>query len=103
MNLNEITNKLKSIFEIYKEKYSLNLNEDYFLIKIQEELGELSSAHLKLTNRGRAESIEKHELEKNLREEIEDVISMTLLFDEVKNINIEDALNEKWFKYLKKS
>jgi NTP pyrophosphatase (non-canonical NTP hydrolase) len=85
---------------VYSEKYSIQTSDDYYLLKIQEELGELSSAYLKLTQRARAKQATAEELEKNLREEVADVIAMTILFAKGRGIDVQSALEEKWFKYL---
>jgi NTP pyrophosphatase (non-canonical NTP hydrolase) len=81
--------------------YSYCRDDDWYIIKIQEELGELSSAYLKLTQRARIGEKTTQELEKNLEDEIADVIAMTLLFAKNKNIDVEKALNDKWFCHLK--
>lgn len=39
-------------------------------------------------------------LENNLKEEIADVIAMTLLFAKNRGVDVEQALRDKWFKYL---
>lgn len=100
MNLKEIEEKLKRVSDIYAEKFNIKRNDDWFVLKIQEELGELSSAHLKLTERARVGELSKVELDKNLRDEIADVIAMTILFAQHKGIDVETAIKDKWFKYL---
>ncbi|MEK6773367.1 MAG: pyrophosphatase [Bdellovibrionota bacterium] len=100
MNLKEIEQKLKQIIDGYSEKFAIKRDDDWYVLKIQEELGELTAAHLKLTQRGRVVDKSKDELEKNLREEIADVIAMTILFAQHKGIDIEKALQDKWFKHL---
>lgn len=100
MNLKEIEVKLKRVSDLYAEKFKIKRTDDWFILKIQEELGELSSAHLKLTERGRIGEKSQEELQKNLRDEIADVLAMTILFAIDKNVDVEQALNDKWFKYL---
>lgn len=100
MNIQDMVTSLKKVILIYSEKYSIDLSDDYYLLKIQEELGELSSAHLKLTNRARKDSIPNEELQKNFEDEIADVLAMTMLFAEAKGLNVEDVLKRKWLRYL---
>ncbi len=100
MNLNEITTALGKVSDIYAERFSIRRDDDWFILKIQEELGELASAHLKITQRARVGTDSKEVLEKNLRDEIADVIAMTLLFAKHKGIDPEQALKDKWFQYL---
>lgn len=100
MNLKEISERLSKVSDIYAAKFEIRRDDDWFILKIQEELGELSSAYLKLTQRARTGQSTQAELEKNLQDEIADVIAMTLLFAKHKNIDVEQAIKEKWFQYL---
>lgn len=100
MNISQISDKLSTVLEVYIEKYGIARSDDWFILKIQEELGELSSAHLKLTQRGRVSGESQNELNKNFQDEIADVLAMTLLFAKHKGIDVERAIKDKWFKYL---
>jgi len=100
MNLNEISTQLARVSDIYAEKFEIRRDEDWFILKIQEELGELSSAYLKLTQRARVGQATQAELDKNLQEEVADVIAMTLLFAKHRGIDVEQAIKDKWFRYL---
>ncbi len=100
MNIKEISDKLEKISDMYAEKFNIRRDDDWFIIKIQEELGELSSAYLKLTQRARLGTDSKEKIEINLKEEVADVIALTLLFARHQNIDVERALQDKWFKYL---
>lgn len=100
MNLKDTEKNLKKIINGYCKKFSIKQESDWYIMKIQEEIGELSAAHLKLTGRGRIKDKSKSELEKNLRDEIADVIAMTILFAQHQGIDVEKALQDKWFKHL---
>lgn len=100
MNLKEITEQLIKISDGYVKKFNIRRDDDWFVLKIQEELGELSAAYLKLTQRARIGQATKPDLEKNLRDEVADVIAMTLLFAKHRNIDVEEAIKEKWFQHL---
>lgn len=100
MDLNEITNRLSKVSDIYADKFNIRRDDDWFVLKIQEELGELSAAHLKLTQRARIGENSQADLNKNLQDEIADVIAITLLFARHRGVDIQKAIEEKWFKYL---
>lgn len=100
MNLKEISDQLGKVSDIYSEKFKINRDNDWFILKIQEELGELTAAHLKLSQRARRGDITQAELESNLNDEVADVIALTLLYARHKNIDVERAIESKWFKYL---
>lgn len=100
MNLKEISDKLGKVSDIYAEKFGIRRDDDWFVLKIQEELGELTSAHLKLTQRARLGEQSQADLEKNLQDEIADVLALTLLYAKHRGVDPEQAIKSKWFKYL---
>lgn len=100
MNIKEITEWLQKVSDGYADRFNIKRDTDWFVLKIQEELGELVSTHLKLTDRGRREDEEPGKLLQNLEDEIADVIAMTLLFARHKGIDVEEAIRNKWFQYL---
>ncbi len=100
MKLKEIEEKLQKVCDIYAEKFKIKRNEDWFLLKLQDEVGELVSAHLKLTERARIDGLTPADLEKNFQDEIADVLAMTILFARYKSIDSEKSIREKWFQYL---
>lgn len=102
LGLKEIEEKLAVVCQGYSEKFGIDCTEDWFLLKLQEELGELVSAHLKLTQRARPGKKTSAEREQNLREEIADVLAMVLLYARARKIDVDEALADKWFRYLER-
>lgn len=100
MNLSEISEGLQKVSDIYSDRFAIKRDTDWYILKIQEELGELVSSHLKLTERGRVGGDSVSDLNQNLEEEIADVIAMTLLFARHKGIDVENAIRQKWFRHL---
>ena len=54
-----LSDSAAEISDIYAGKYGIDRNDDWFLLKLQEELGELAQAHLRLSGRGRGEATEQ--------------------------------------------
>lgn len=100
MTLKDVERNTKKIIDGYCLKHSISPDADWYIMKMQEELGELMAAHLKLTGRGRTKDKSKDELEQNFRDEIADVIAITILFAQHQGIDVENSLKEKWFKHL---
>ena len=97
----QVTPRLKRVRKGYAKKFGIDPTPDWHLLKVQEEVGEMVSAYLKLTGRARLKSQTKKELKENLRHEIADVVAMTLLFAETQGIDVAEAIEEKWYKYEK--
>ena len=100
MKIQELTQNLSAISDLYSKRFSIERTPEWYLIKIQEELGELSSAYLKLTGRARTEGNTVNDLRKNFEDEIADVLAMTMLFAKSQGVDIEKALQQKWYKHL---
>ena len=47
---------VRRISDIYAGKYGIVRDDDWYLLKLQEELGELTAGHLRLSSRGRGEA-----------------------------------------------
>lgn len=102
LSLKEIQEKIVRISGIYTKNFNITPTDDWYLLKIQEEIGELTSAHLKRKGQARAKEASDETLEKNKRDELADVLAHTLLYAHSQNIDLIQALEDKWLHYLKK-
>ena len=88
---------------LYSAEYpEVVVDRDYFPFKVSEEWGECLQAYLMLTDRGKQKNNSKEEIKGMLEEEIADVIGFLMLFADSEGIDLEQALNKKWFKRLSK-
>ncbi len=100
-SLNELTQKVKDVMVKYSEAYpEVEVDSDYYPLKITEEWGECMQAYLMYTDRGRQKGKSKEEIKDMLETEVADVFGFLLLFAENEGIDIEQALQKKWFKRL---
>ena len=101
--IKELTQKVEEIISRYKKEYpNVQMDRDYFAHKITEEWGECLKEYLMLTDRGRQKGFSKEEIKEHFMEEIADVFGYILAFASNEDIDLEKALEKKWFKYLKK-
>ena len=101
MTLGELTQKAKRIMAMYSDEYpEVKIDRDYYPFKITEEWGECMQAYLMFTDRGRQKGKSKEEIKQMLEEEIADVFGYLLLFAEREGVEIEKALDNKWFRHL---
>jgi NTP pyrophosphatase (non-canonical NTP hydrolase) len=99
--LQELTQKAKTIMGMYGEEYpEVQVDRDYYPFKISEEWGECMQAYLMHTDRGRQKGKSKDEIKAMFEEEVADVFGFLLLFAENEGIDLETALEKKWFKRL---
>lgn len=100
MTLHELSEKVERVSKDYEQTHSIERTPDWYLLKLHEELGELTQAYLKLNGQARAKGLSEEELRTQLTEEVADVFSHILLFARSNGVNLEEALEKKWFKFL---
>lgn len=101
MDLNALTNKVVMVSDQYEKNCNIKRDADWYILKLQEEIGELTQNYLSYTSRGRNRNLTQEELKKNISNEVADVLGQILLFANYHNIDIESAMEDKWFTYLK--
>ncbi len=100
MNIKDIMIKIAKISDIYSKKHSINRDSDWYILKLQEECWELVQSYLSLTSRGRKRDKTDAEIRTEFANELADMLAHVLLAAKHNNIDIEEALERKWYKYL---
>jgi len=95
MTLKDLQADVLRISDIYAREHSIDRDRDWALLKLQEELGELTKEHLNLSGRARG----KPDAEA-LANEAADVLGMLLIYCDHAGIDLEIAMQRKWLKWL---
>src|SRR4051812_35539534 len=97
MNFKELEKKVVENALDYGKEYNINIDEDFALLKLYEEVGELSQAVLIHRKKSRPE---KHMPEEKSKEEVAkelaDVVGMAMVNAHLMGVDLEDALTKKW-------
>jgi NTP pyrophosphatase (non-canonical NTP hydrolase) len=93
--LDQLSDDVARVSAIYAERFGVRRDDDWFLIKLQEELGELAQAHLRLSGRGRGSAEET-----DRADEAADVLCMLLLYCRRFGIDLDAAVARKWLSHL---
>src|ERR1700684_4347127 len=92
--------QLSEAFERASQRYAaanaIARDDDWFLLKLQEELGELTQVWMKLTQRGRTHGKTESELRTALEDETTDVLGHILLLAHRRGMNLDAAVERKW-------
>ena len=97
MDFEELQNKVVQNALDYGKKYNINIDEDFALFKLYEEVGELAQAILIHRKKSRPEKHVSTEISKqHLAEELADVVGMAIVNAHLLNIDLEEAINKKW-------
>ncbi len=103
MSLKAATEPVQQVCDLYAERCGIQRDDDWFLLKIQEELGELVQAHLRLTQRGRTKGLSPAELEAARADEAADLLCQVLLYCRHFGIDPDTAVQRKWLSWLDKA
>lgn len=95
MTLSALANDVRRISDIYAAEHGIERDRDWALLKLQEELGELTAEHLRMSGRARGAADPKA-----LADEAADVLGMLLIYCDRAGIDLERAMQDKWLHWL---
>lgn len=95
LTISEVADSAERISDIYARSHGIVRDDDWYLLKLQEELGELAQAHLRLSSRGRGEACEH-----DRADEAADVLCQLLLYCRRFGIDVDQAVRRKWLSWL---
>ena len=99
MNIKDLTKEVENISQIYSKKFNIDRDGDWFILKLQEELGELIQSYLMMIRQGRNKGKSEKEIKDNFRREVADVFSHVLLLAKFYKIDLEKEVEKKWLKW----
>ncbi len=80
----------------YAAANGVERDDDWFVLKLQEEVGELTQIWNKKTGRGRRKGMTDEELATALADETADVLGHILLFAHCNGLDLAAAVERKW-------
>lgn len=97
MEFKDIQSKILKNAEKYSNANSIRFDDDFAMIKLCEELGELSQAFLIHKRKCRVEKFtSKEDSKKEIAKELADVIGMAVILANLLEIDLEEAIDKKW-------
>ncbi|GGA46926.1 phosphoribosyl-ATP pyrophosphohydrolase [Pelagibacterium lentulum] len=99
--IGDLSRAVGLVSDTYAKRCEIDRDKDWSALKLSEETGELIAAHLKVTGRGRRNGEDSQMLEEARADEAADVFALLLLYAHEHDIDLVEALNRKWFRYLK--
>ena len=94
-DLDTLINLVREVSDIYADRFGIERDATWYLGKMTEELGEVTSAYLKLAGQGRGAGDPQ-----DLADEVADLLAFVLLFADWQGIDPVEALQAKWGRYL---
>lgn len=93
--LEAFIDRLEAISDRYGRVYGVDRGGDWHLLKLQEEMGELTQAYLAKTGRSRRDPGRAHA---EVAHEMADVLCILLLMARREGVDLNTAVRDKWLK-----
>lgn len=94
--LAELARRFQEASDSYARASGIVRDEDWYALKLAEELGELTQAWVRLTGRGRSQGASEYDLRDRLADEAADLLGHVLLFAARQELDLPRAIQRKW-------
>ena len=94
--LKDLMMQFEAASATYAADHSLERDDDWFVLKLQEEMGELIQIWNRVTGRGRRKGMTDMEVATALADETADVLGHVLLFAHRNGLDLAAAIERKW-------
>ncbi|MDO9526054.1 MAG: hypothetical protein Q7J57_11065 [Gemmobacter sp.] len=92
----DLTALVSNVSDLYAARMDITRDDLWYLAKLSEELGELTSAWLSAHGRGRSRGLDQTALAGAVENEAADLFAFLLLFAAREGIDLDGALRRKW-------
>ncbi|GAA3589953.1 pyrophosphatase [Kribbella ginsengisoli] len=99
MEITELSDRLEKLSARYAEHVGFDRTGDWFLLKLQEEVGELTQAYLQVTGRARTKGSSPDEIRDAFQLEFADVFCQLLLLARHCDVDVPAAIERKWLSH----
>ncbi len=96
MEVKQITEIVEMVSQLYAEKFNIERDANWFILKLQEEVGELIQSYLMLIGKARTKGKTAEEIEVEFRKEVADVFCHVLLLANFYGVDLEKEMDAKW-------
>lgn len=96
MDIAGMTQDVEKVSASYAEKFDIHRSDDWLLLKLNEEVGELTQAFLARSGQTRDKGRADGQLHSDLGAELADVLAHVLLIAHRFEIDLSDELDRKW-------
>jgi len=96
VNIRELTAQVEYVSRGYAARFGIDRDSNWQILKLHEEVGELTQAHLMRQGQARSKGLSSAEIDATFRAEVADVLSHVLLLAHHHNIDIVQEVERKW-------
>jgi len=96
----ELSDRIGRVGELYAKAHNIQRSSDWYLLKLTEELGELTAEHLLVDGRAKPNTDGSGGTREALENEAADLFGQFVLYLRENQIDIEAAIERKWLRHL---
>lgn len=101
MDIQKLSEDVEEVSKTYSKKFNIERDADWFVFKLQEEIGELTQSYLMLRGRARQKGKNVEEIREDFEGEVGDVLAHILLLIKHFNVDIDKVIEKKWMRWKK--
>ncbi|WP_377295896.1 pyrophosphatase [Rhizobium sp. SGZ-381] len=94
--LRQLIDEFETASRRYAEAHGVTRDPDWFVLKLHEEVGELTQSWNRLSGRGRPKGRSVEDMQRDLADEAADVLGHILLFAHANGLDLAAAVERKW-------
>lgn len=94
--VSDLMERFEAASAVYAGANGIRRDDDWFLLKLIEEAGELTQAANRLSGRSRAKGMNEAEIRQLLADETADLLGHVLLFARHHGLDLSAAIARKW-------
>jgi NTP pyrophosphatase (non-canonical NTP hydrolase) len=99
MDIQAMSDEVEEVSVHYAERHGIERTDEWFVLKLGEEVGELTQAFLARQGQARRKGRTDAEIEQGFRDEVADVLAQILLVARRFDVPLDDAIRDKWSKW----
>ena len=96
MDMKRLSEGIEQVSQAYADEFKIERDATWFVLKLQEEVGELIQSYLMLSGQARTKGKSQEVIQSEFNSEVADVFCHTLLLARFYGIDIEHEVQEKW-------
>lgn len=96
----ELSDRIGHVGDLYARVHAIERSAEWYLLKLTEELGELTAEHLLITGRAELNADGSGGTREALENEAADLFGQFVLYLRANEIDIEAAIERKWLRHL---
>ena len=97
-----LSDRIGKVGDLYARAHAIERSADWYLLKLTEELGELTAEHLLMAGRAKPNADGSGGTREALENEAADLFGQFVLYLRANEIDIEAAIERKWLRHLDK-